>query len=69
LKETWTAGSYAQDTLARTIYAFGITVDAQGNIYLGDNGNNQAIKETSSNNSYTQSTIATWSEWCSLSSC
>jgi NHL repeat len=59
LKETLTAGSYAQSTIARTVYSFGIAVDAQGNIYLGDNVNNQVLKETLSNNSYTQSTIAT----------
>jgi DNA-binding beta-propeller fold protein YncE len=59
LKESLTTGVYSQNTVAGTIYASGIAVDQQGNIYLGDNVNNQVLKETLSNGSYTQSTIAT----------
>ena len=58
LKETLTAGSYIQSTIAGTVYAFGIAVDEQGNIYLGDSVNNQVLKETLSSGNYTQSILA-----------
>lgn len=59
LKETLTAGSYTQSTINGNVYAFGIAVDGQGDIFLGDSVNNQILKESLVNSNYTQSTVAT----------
>ena len=41
------------------VYPFGVAVDASGNIYIADTGNNRVLKETVSGASYTETTIAT----------
>ena len=37
---------------------FGVAVDGSGNVYIADTGNNQVLKETFANGSYTQSVVA-----------
>ncbi|HXP07542.1 MAG TPA: hypothetical protein VN828_03555, partial [Acidobacteriaceae bacterium] len=58
-KETLSGGTYTESMIAsglgRTI---GVAVDAMGNVYAADYGNNQIVKETVSGGGYIQSAVA-----------
>lgn len=57
VKETLNSnGGYTKSVLFSYIYAMGMTTDLQGNLYLATS--NQVLKETPSNGSYIQSTVA-----------
>ncbi len=58
-KETLSSsGGYVQSTIAEGVSPSGIAVDGLGNIYLSDLTNQRVLKETPSNGSYTQTTVA-----------
>jgi hypothetical protein len=60
LKETLSAGSYTQTTVASGLSnPFGVAVDGGGNVYIADLGDNRVLMETLSAGSYTQTTVGT----------
>ena len=59
VKETWSAGSYTQSTVASGLdFVAGLAMDGAGNLYIADYGKNQVLKETLSAGSYTESVVA-----------
>jgi streptogramin lyase len=61
LKETWSGSSYTESTITTSSMAwpFGIGVDGNGNVYVGDTENNRIVKETPVSGSYTESVVPT----------
>jgi len=59
LKETPSAGSYIESTVASSglSYPDGVAVDGMGNVYISDSGNNRILKEMLSGGSYTESVV------------
>jgi len=59
LKETLSAGSYTQSTVAGSLNnPSGVAVDGSGNVYIADTLNDRVLKETPSAGGYEQSTVA-----------
>ena len=63
LKETLSAGSYTQSTVADAassgLYVpYAVAVDGSGNVYIADTGNGRVLMETLSASGYTQSIVA-----------
>ena len=59
-KETLSAGSYTQSTVASGLSnPEALAIDGAGNLYIVDSGNNQILMERWQNGSWVQSTVAT----------